>query len=134
MQHENPVAVVRDWQEAVNEQDVDRLLALSDPEVAISGPRGSGYGSARRLLVDWISRAGLRLRALQTFARGGTVVVAQHGTWRSPETGKITGESGLATCFLVKDGIVVQLARHDGSNGLHTALKESGLGHKDEVL
>ncbi len=128
MHYESPATIVRDWQKAANEQDVDRLLELSDPDIAISGPRGSGYG--HQSLAAWNSRAGLRLETLRTFARGSAVVAAQRGVWKSQETGEIIGEADIATRFLVGNGRVAQLARHDS---LDIALDEAGLGYGDEA-
>jgi hypothetical protein len=34
-------AVVRAWHEAVNQGDVDALVALSDDDIEVGGPRGS---------------------------------------------------------------------------------------------
>lgn len=131
MRHEDNVAVVREWQEAANEQDVDRLLELSDPYIKIVGPRGSTRG--RNVLEDWLSNAGLRLETLRIFARGSNVVMLQHGVWRSPETGETTGEADLATRFLVGDGRVALLARYDGPESLDAALEEARLSYEHEV-
>ncbi len=131
MGREDPLTVVRGWQEAANNRDVDLLLELSDPDIEMVGPRGSVNGHG--VLRDWVSKAGLSLETLRTFARSDAVVMAQHGVWRDPDTGETTGEAAIATRFLVNRGRVTQLARHDGANGLDTALEESGLGYEDEV-
>lgn len=131
MRHNDEIAVVRDWQKAVNERDINRLLELSDPEIEIVGPRGSAHG--HEVLRDWAAGAGLSLETLRTFARGNAVVVAQHGVWRDADTKEIIGESDVATRFRVDKGRVAQLARHDGADSLDTALEEAGLGREDEV-
>ncbi len=123
------VAVVTAWQDAANQQDADRLLALSDPQIEIVGPRGSGYG--RQLLRDWLGRAGLELTTLRVFARGSVVVLAQHGIWRAADSGAVTGEADLASQFRVAGEQVVQFARHDH---LDTALTAAGLGLADEQV
>src|SRR5579884_219942 len=99
MRGKDPVAIARAWQDAANAGDVDRVVALSDPDVELVGPRGAGRG--HQLLRDWLGRAGLRLATLRTFARGDAVVLAQHGIWRSAETGAVTGERDLATRFRI---------------------------------
>lgn len=131
MRHEDNVAVVRNWQEAANDQDIDRLLELSAPDVEIVGPRGSGYG--HELLRVWLSSAGLKLETLRTFARNDAVVMFQHGVWRSQETGEITGAANVATRFLVQGDRIAQLARYDGDDGLDIALEEAGLGYGNEA-
>jgi hypothetical protein len=122
-----PLEVVQDWLKAANHQDVTSLLALSDPNIEVVGPRGSGFGS--QLLRDWLQRAGLTLQTRRTFARGDVVVLAQHGVWRSLETGAV-GEAEVASRFRVNGGHVVQFARHDD---LALALREAGLCEADEV-
>lgn len=130
MQTEEAVAVVQEWQEAANHQDIERLLALSDPEIEIVGPRGAGYG--HQLLRDWLGRAGLTLETRRVFGRGEVVVLAQHGVWRSVETGEFRGEADLASRFRVKGGgRVVQFARYDS---LDEALSHAGLGWEDEIV
>jgi hypothetical protein len=124
----SPFEIVTAWQQAANEQDIERLLAVSDANIEIVGPRGSGYG--HQLLRDWLGRAGLRLETSRAFARGKTVVLAQRGVWRSLESGAVTGERDLASRFDVADGRVVRFARYDS---LDEALGASGLGLADLV-
>lgn len=126
-QHENPLAVVNAWQEAANRKDVPRLLELSDPQIELVGPRGSGFG--HQLLSEWAARAGLSLTTLRAFVREQTVVLAQHGVWRSAESGEVTGEADLASQFSVNGGRVERFARYDS---LDEALNRSGLGRSDE--
>jgi hypothetical protein len=124
-----PYKVVQAWQEAVNRQDLEGLFQLSDPNIELIGPRGSGWGHG--LLREWLGRAGLSLRTLRIFARGEVVVMAQQGLWRSVETGEIMGEQPLASRFRVVNGYVTQFTRYDD---LKTALAEAGLGEGDEVV
>jgi len=128
MQYERPFDLVQAWQEAANNQDIDRLIELSSPTIEIVGPRGSGYGY--QLLRDWLGRAGLHLTTLRAFVNDGVVVVAQHGVWRSLETGAVTGERDLASRFRVEDHHIVQFARHDD---LAVALNEARLHFSDEI-
>jgi len=116
------------WQQAANDQDNERLLSLSDPNIEVVGPRGSGYG--HQLLRDWLSRAGLTLTTLRAFASGGKVVLAQHGVWRSLESEAVTGERDVASRFDVDGGRVVRFARYDS---LDEALGAAGLTFADEV-
>jgi hypothetical protein len=122
------VAVVRAWQEAVNRQDAEGLLALSAPDIEVAGPRGAGYG--HQLLRDWLTRAGLRLITERIFARGEVVVVAQQGVWQAGAASAAPGARPLASRFRVTGGRVAQFARYDD---LATALAAAGLGDADEV-
>ena len=128
MQRDSPLAIVQAWQDAVNARDVARLLELSDPDIEVVGPRGSGRG--HQLLRDWLGRAGLRLETRRVFVRGNVVVLAQHGVWRSVETGEVTGEADIASRFRVGGRRVVLFARHDS---LDAALAEAGLDDSDET-
>jgi hypothetical protein len=128
MQHEGSLAVVRAWQDAANRRDVDRLVELSDPDIEVIGPRGSGKG--HQLLCDWLRRAGLTLETRRAFVRGNVVVAAQHGVWRSVESGDVTGEADVASLFRVDRQRVVQFARYDS---LDEALKAAGLNDQDET-
>jgi len=124
----SPIEVAAAWQQAANDQDAERLLAVSDPNIEVVGPRGSGYG--HQLLRDWLGRAGLALTTLRIFARGETVVLAQRGVWRSIEGGDVMGERDLASRFDVQNGRVVRFARYDS---LAEALEAAGLTVADEV-
>ena len=129
MQRESPLAIVQAWQDAANAQDVERLLELSDPDIEVIGPRGSGRG--HQLLRDWLGRAGLSLETRRVFVGGDAVVLAQHGVWRSVETGEVTGEADVASRFRVNGRRVAQFARHDS---LDAALAEAGLDYSDECV
>lgn len=128
MAQTNPIAIVEGWQDAANRQDLDALLALSDPQIELVGPRGSGYG--HQLLRDWLDRAGASFETQRVFARDTTVVVAQHGVWRSAETGAVIGEQALASRFRVENERVTQFQRYDN---LDAALADAGLTADDAV-
>lgn len=127
MEQGSPLTIVEAWQDAANHEDLDRLLALSDPNIELIGPRGSGYG--HQLLRDWLGRAGLSLQTLRVYVRGNTVVLAQQGVWHSVETGDVTGERNVASRFQVQEHRVVQFERYDS---LDAALAEAGLKYSDE--
>ena len=129
MPTKDSIAVTQSWQAAANAQDVDSLLALSDPDIEIVGPRGSGFG--HQLLREWLALAGLSLTTVRVCARDDVVVLAQHGVWRSLETGEIVGERDLASRFRVADRLVSQFARYDS---LDEALAAAGLQPSDEYV
>ncbi len=123
------LAVVEAWIDAANRQDAERLTELSDPNIEIIGPRGSGYG--HQLLRDWLARAGLTLTTVRAFASGNLVALAQHGVWRSLESGEITEERDLASHYRVAVGRVLRFARYDT---LAEALAATRLTEADEIL
>jgi len=128
MESGGAAGVVLAWQDAVNDGDVDRLLALSDPDIAIVGPRGAGHG--HDALRAWLERAGVRLTALRLFARDRVVVVEQRGVWRSAETGHEPSAATIAARFRIEDGRVTQFERFDT---IDAALAAAGLGPADEI-
>ncbi|HMN30474.1 MAG TPA: nuclear transport factor 2 family protein [Caldilineaceae bacterium] len=125
----DPATIVQAWQEAVNAQDVDTLLALSDPQIEIAGPRGSGFG--HQLLRDWLARAGLQLTSQRRFGCGPVVVVAQQAVWHAAENGAVTGEAAIASLFRVDGERVVYFRRFDE---LAEALAAAGLTTADELI
>jgi len=116
------------WLAAVNAGDADAALARTSPGVTIVGPRGTARG--HDVLRAWMGHAGATFATRGTFARGDAVVVAQHGVWRDPQTGAVTGEAHVATRFRVEDGQVAELQRYDE---LAEALRAAGLTDADEI-
>lgn len=123
-----PFDIVNAWLDAVNDRREERMIELSDPDIEIVGPRGTGYGHA--LLRQWMSHARVYLESLRVFAAGDRVVVEQHGVWRSVQDGKLIGETDVASEFRVAGGRVARYARYDS---LDEALQAAGLGHADEM-
>lgn len=123
------ITTVQAWQDAANNQEIDRLLALSAPDIAIIGPRGRGSG--HQLLRDWLARADLTLTTQRIFQRGDTVVLAQRGRWQSSATGGVASEADLASRFQVRDHHVIEFERYDD---LASALAAANMSNADEQL
>ena len=123
----DPVRVVHDWLAAVNAGDVEAALELTAPDVVIVGPRGAARG--HEVLRSWMGHAGATFETRETYAAGGSVVVAQHGVWRDPGTGAVGGEADVAMRFVIVDGRVAQMQRYD--DGLSAALRAAGLTDAD---
>lgn len=121
------IATVQAWQAAANAQDSERLLALSDPEIVIIGPRGRATGHA--VLQAWLARAGLTLTTQRLFQRGDTVVADQHGQWQSAATGGVASHAELASRFRVREQRVYEYERYES---LAAALQASGLTTADQ--
>jgi len=124
-----PLRIVREWQEAVNRRDLERLRTVSAAEIAIVGPRGVGHGF--ELLADWLGRAGLVLETTRSFVRGDAVVMEQQGVWSALENGERRGAATVASAFRVAEGRVIWYARHDT---LAAALGAVALTAADEVV
>ena len=122
------LAVVEAWQNAASAKDVEGLLAVSDPNIEVVGPRGSAHG--HQILREWIRRAGLQLHLRRAFVRGDVVVVEQDAVWHSVETGAKLSESVIASVFHVADERVTYFSRHET---LESALEEAELTEDDAV-
>lgn len=124
------LAIVEAWQEAVNAADVASVRQLTAERIEVAGPRGSGF-MANQELATWMDRSGFAATPLRWFCdRAGTVVVEQSARWLDRLTGVEQGTSVVASQFLIEDGFVSRIARHDD---LCTALDAAGLSVADEV-
>jgi SnoaL-like protein len=121
-------AVVRAWHDAVNRGDADALVALSDDDIEVGGPRGSARGHA--ILRDWLDRAGIQLEPGRWFASPAELVVEEVATWRGPHD-VVTVPQIIASSFTVEDGRVMRTVRY---GSLEEALAATGLTLVDEVL
>lgn len=123
------VRAVLAWHEALNDGDVERLVGLSHPEVAVGGPRGTGYGA--QLLREWVDRANIRLEPGRVFYRAQTVVVEQGASWTSAVgTGETAPVQTVASVFTVRDGLVASVVRHDN---LADALSAEDFDESDAI-
>jgi len=112
------------WHAAVNDGDVERLVALSDPDIEVGGPRGTGHGA--RILREWVDRANVRLDPGRTFHEADTVVVEQGAKWQSAEPGD---RQTVASVFVVNDGLVKSVVRYPD---LASALRAANLDEAHE--
>ena len=113
------------WHEALNDADVERLVALSHPNVEVGGPRGSAHGA--QILREWVDRANIRLEPGRTFHEANTVVVEQGAEWQSTEPGNI---QTVASVFVVSDGLVTSVIRYPD---LASALRAANLDTSHEL-
>lgn len=124
----NEPEIVRAWHQALNAGDIDRLVELSDDDIEVGGPRGSGQG--RQLLREWFGRAGIRLTLGQMFHRGATVVAEQEAEWRSEDSKEAGSRDVVASVFTVGGQRVTSIVRYPD---LTSALAAAGLDDSDRV-
>lgn len=122
----SPVEVVRIWHDALNEGDVERLLARVTDDVEVSGGRGTSRGAA--VVRDWVGRAGIQLMPVQWFARGDQVVVEEEAARTDLATGVVSEPALVATAFQVVADRVARIARFDD---VGAALNAAGLAASD---
>ena len=105
------------WHEALNSDDVERLIALSHPNVEVGGPRGTARGT--QVLREWVDRANINLEPGRILHEADTVVVEQEAEWVSAEPGS---RQIVASVFLVHDGLVTSVVRYPTlAEALHAA-------------
>ena len=121
------VEIVRAWHDSVNRGDADALVALSDAEIEVGGPRGSARGSA--VLRDWLDRAGIRLEPRRWFASPAELIVEQVATWPAAG-GAVTDPAVLASSFVVEGERVMRTVRY---GSLEEALAAAGMSMQDEI-
>jgi ketosteroid isomerase-like protein len=107
------------WHEALNDGDVERLVALSHPDIEVGGPRGRAHGA--QILREWVDRANIRLEPGRTFGEADTVVVEQGAEWQFAEQ---DGVQTVASVFVVGDGLVTSVVRYPD---LASALRAANL-------
>jgi ketosteroid isomerase-like protein len=98
---------VKAWHAALNSGDVERLVALSHPDIVVGGPRGEANGA--QILREWVDRANIHLEPLRVFHEAGTVVVEQEAEWKFMDPGV---RQTVASVFVVGDGVVTSVVRH----------------------
>ncbi len=121
-------SVVARWVAAVNAGDVPGALAVCTSDVEMTGSHGSGRGHP--VLRAWIERARIHTDTRRVFARGRSVVLVQHAIWRD-EKGFTIAHATIVNSFVVADGLLARIARHDR---LEDALEDAGLTGADEVV
>ena len=119
------IQTVTAWHEALNSADVDRLVALSHPEVEVGGPRGTARGA--QILREWVDRANIHLEPLRVFHEADTVVVEQEAEWQSADPG---GRQRVASVFVVRDGLVTGVVRYPD---LASAMRAANLDASHEI-
>ena len=111
------IQTVLTWHGALNDGNVERLVALSHPDIEVGGPRGADHGV--QILREWVDRANIRLEPGRTFHEDDTVVVEQGAEWQSAEPGD---RRTVASVFVVDDGLVKSVVRYpDLASALHAA-------------
>lgn len=119
---------IKAWREALNSGDADRVVALSQPNVEVGGPRGAGPGAG--VLRKWVGRANIHLERRRVFHKVDTVVVEQRAGWRSTDAGQATGSQTVASLFVVQENQIAKVLRYDD---LASALSAGNLGESNET-
>ena len=105
----NTACLLRDWHAAVNAKDLPTVLRLCTPDVAVTGPRGTGSG--HDLMRDWLDRSGIRLKLVSLKAVDDGVLAEQVASWPAG-----TGPQEPVSCvsvFHVRDGKVSAVERYE---------------------
>ncbi|CDO31530.1 hypothetical protein A5722_25595 [Mycobacterium vulneris] len=116
------IATVLAWHDALNDKDVDTLIALSSDDIEVGDAAGAAQGHAA--LRAWAASAGDTVTPGRMFVHDGVVVVEQ--TVRAADG---TAHAGAAAFRVVHDH-VTSVFRHDT---LAAALAATELTEKDLV-
>ena len=121
------ITIVRGWLAAANEHDVERLLALSLPDIAIldTTVRGSGH----EVLRDWVADSSARFTPERYFQREDSVVLAHVEQQSTEAPAELGSGSTPALRFRVRELRVVEVERFED---LTSALMAAGLSNQDE--
>lgn len=118
------IATVLAWHDALNDSDIETLLALSSDDIELGGSEGAAQGLTA--LREWATSAAPTLVAGRMFMHDGVVVVEEQATWASKP-----GESRtVGTAFRVVNDQVTAVFRHDT---LEAALEATDLSEQDLV-
>jgi len=121
------IELVRQWHDAVNAADTERLATLVSNDVEIGGPRGTAQGVD--VLIDWVGRSHIQMVPTDWYQQGDTLVVCQRATW--PEEDGTPGiPQKVGTVFVVTDGRISRIARY---SGLSDAFAETGLSEANRI-
>jgi limonene-1,2-epoxide hydrolase len=102
------LAVVQAWGHAFNERDVDRLLALSTPDIRLGEDDHTTYGheGLRRMLHRQSYGVAQHANPVRYIARGSTVAVQASLELRWVDGGELADTSDGVAVFEVSDGRV----------------------------
>jgi hypothetical protein len=114
------IATVLAWYDALNEPDLDTLVALSSDDIEVGDATGAAQG--HEALLEWARSIDAKAEPGQMYVREGVVVAEETIT-------SVTGETGAAaTAFRVVHDHVTAVFRHDD---LASALAATDLTEKD---
>ncbi|MGV0806272.1 nuclear transport factor 2 family protein [Mycolicibacterium setense] len=114
------IATVLAWHDALNDNDVDTLIALSSDDIELGDAGGAAQG--HDALRDWAASAGDTVTPGRMYVHDGVVVVEQTVTAADGST-----RAGAAAFRVVHDH-VTSVFRHDT---LAAALAATELTEKD---
>jgi hypothetical protein len=119
------LATLQRWHEAVAAGEIEAALAVTAPDVAVAGPRGTAAG--HEVLRAWLEGSGAAFTPRRWFCGAGDdVVVEQEATW--PDGAGRTAPVVLATHFRCAARGIERIERHDALAG---ALAAAGLTTRD---
>jgi ketosteroid isomerase-like protein len=118
------VATVLAWHDALNESDLDTLVALSSDDIEVGNARGAVQG--HDALRKWASSTGLTAVPGRMYVRDGVVVVEEEISCTSDPDVTTTA----ASAFRVVRDHVTSVFRHDD---LDAALAATDLSVEDLI-
>jgi SnoaL-like domain len=109
------IATVLAWHDALNEHDLDTLVALSSDDIDISDTRGAAQG--HQALREWAASSAINAVPGRMYVHDGVVVVEE--------------QDATASAFRVVHDHVTSVFRHDD---LRSALAATDLTEDDLIV
>jgi len=116
------IATVLAWHDALNEQDLDTLVALSSDDIEVGDANGAAQG--HEALREWALSSGVTAEPGRMYVHDGVVVVEERMTSRTDPGSATTA----ASAFRVVRDHVTSVFRHDD---LASALAATDLTEED---
>jgi hypothetical protein len=119
------LATVHGWGEAFNQRQLNRLLALSAPDIELATPNRTerGHDAVRRLLHLQSYGVAQHVRAQRYITHAATVVVEALVELRWVDSGELAETMHVAALFNVRDG---QISRFCPQPDLAAAFRLAG--------
>ena len=112
----NPnLRVALNWLGAITARDKQALIASSDADIAIHGPRGPARGTD--VLERWFETTPLRVTPREAYLEKDGVLVVHDMDWLDAEGG-VTTSLRNASIFVVRNGLVCDYQRDDEPEAL----------------
>lgn len=124
----SPESTIQQWIKALNSGDIDALLAISKPDIAIAGPRGTSHGI--EILRAWYMNTHLTLDVEQQLVHNDQVISVGIAHWHDTDGSELGTASTAFLMRVTTNGLVAELSRHD--EGLSAALAESNVPNESD--
>jgi hypothetical protein len=122
------VDIVKNWINILNSGNVDLLINVSEPDLAISGPRGTIIGA--EVLREWYAQTHLTFNIEELLVNGSQVISLGRVHWRNGEGLEVDNSYTAFLMDVSHNGRIAKLSRHD--EGLDAAMAASNVPNRSD--